>query len=58
MRTGKQIFLGTVSASDITMCLLAGCGSKNDAINQAEKAEKNRPSIGETKDIALSALAA
>jgi len=34
------------------MFLVAGCGSKNDAINQAEKTEKARPSIAETKDIA------
>jgi len=32
--------------------LLAGCSSKNDAISQAEKTEKDRPSIAETKDTA------
>jgi len=32
--------------------LLVGCSSKNDAISQAEKTEKDRPSIEETKVIA------
>jgi hypothetical protein len=32
--------------------MFAGCGGKNDAINQAEKTEKDRPSIAETKAIA------
>jgi hypothetical protein len=36
--------------------LLAGCGSKNDAINQAEKKDAIKgvpvPSLAETKDIA------
>ena len=36
----------------IGLFLAAGCGSKNDAINQAEKTEKDRPNIAETKDIA------
>jgi hypothetical protein len=31
--------------------LIAGCGSKNDAVSQAEKTKKDRASIGETKDI-------
>src|SRR5271169_1746368 len=39
------------SAAAIAVFLIAGCGS-NDAINKAEKTEKNRPSIAETKDIA------
>jgi hypothetical protein len=29
-----------------------GCATKNDAVAQAEKAEKNAPGIEETKDIA------
>jgi hypothetical protein len=32
--------------------VLVGCSSKNDAISQTERAEKDRPSIAETKDIA------
>src|SRR5271154_1847538 len=35
-----------------SIIVLAGCSSKNDAISQTESAEKNRPSIAETKDIA------
>jgi len=32
--------------------LFAGCGAKNDAISNAEKTDKDRPSIAETKAIA------
>jgi hypothetical protein len=32
--------------------MFAGCGGNNDAINQAEKTEKDRPRIAETKAIA------
>ena len=35
-----------------SIIVLVGCSSKNDAISQTERAEKNRPSIAETKDIA------
>jgi hypothetical protein len=35
-----------------TALLLAGCTGKNDAISQAEKTEKNRPNIEQTKAIA------
>jgi hypothetical protein len=52
MRTTKRIFHGALSASTIALVLIAGCGGKNDAINQAEKTEKDRPSIAETKAIA------
>ena len=52
MGTTKRIFLGALSASTIAFILVTGCGGKNDAINQAEKTEKDRPSIAETKDIA------
>jgi hypothetical protein len=56
MRTTKRIFLGALSASTIAVVLLAGCGSKNDAINQAEKKDSINggpvPSLAETKDIA------
>src|SRR5271169_3597650 len=40
-----------IAACAIGLFFVAGCGS-NDAINKAEKTEKNRPSIAETKDIA------
>src|SRR5215831_11581756 len=32
--------------------LFNGCAPKNDSVTQAEKGEKNRPSIAETKAIA------
>jgi hypothetical protein len=48
----KQTFLRASLAVALSTFLIAGCGGKNDAISQAEKAEKNRPSIAETKDIA------
>lgn len=51
----KRIFLG-VPAFAIGMFLVAGCGGKNDAINQAENKDAVNgvpvPSIAETKDIA------
>ena len=53
MKTGKRIFLGCALAGGITTAvLLAGCTRKNDAISQAEKTEKDRPSIEQTKAIA------
>src|SRR5271155_31670 len=48
----ERTFLRASLAVALSTFLIAGCGSKNDAINQAEKTEKNRPSIAETKDIA------
>src|SRR5271167_3147043 len=50
----KRRFHGAACAFAMAFAalLIAGCGSKNDAINQAAKTEKNRPSIAETKDIA------
>jgi len=41
---------GLVSA--IALTLITGCATKNDAVAQAEKSEKNAPGIIETKDIA------
>lgn len=39
-------------ASAIVMTLITGCATKNDAVAQAEKNEKNAPGIAETKTIA------
>lgn len=51
----EKIFLG-VPVFTIGLFLVAGCGGKNDAINQAEKMDAVNgvpvPSIAETKDIA------
>jgi hypothetical protein len=33
----KRAFLGSVQRVAMVLFLTAGCGSKNDAINQAEK---------------------
>ncbi len=56
MGTTKRIFVGALSASTIALVLIAGCGGKNDAINQAEKKDAINgvpvPSLAETKDIA------
>ena len=48
----KRHFLCAAQAVALSVFLIAGCGSKNDPINQAEKTEKGRPSIAETKAIA------
>jgi hypothetical protein len=48
----KRHFLCAAQAVALSLFLIAGCGSKNDRINQAEKTEKDRPSIAETKAIA------
>jgi hypothetical protein len=34
------------------LALATGCATKNDAVSQAEKTEKDRPGIAETKAIA------
>ncbi|MGB2625419.1 MAG: DUF1254 domain-containing protein, partial [Candidatus Acidiferrum sp.] len=51
----KKIFL-SIPAFTIGLFLVAGCGGKNDAINQAEKKDAVNgvpvPSIAETKEIA------
>jgi hypothetical protein len=39
-------------ATTVAAVLFAGCSTKNDAISQAEKTEKDRPGIEETKAIA------
>jgi hypothetical protein len=52
----KRISLATASASALAVMLLSGCGSKNDAISQAEKKDAINgvpvPSHGEAKAIA------
>jgi hypothetical protein len=51
--TRKRIFLGGALTGVVTsIILLVGCTNKNDAISQAEKTEKDRPSIEQTKAIA------
>ena len=49
----KRIFLGCAWVGAIISIILpVGCTSKNDVISQAEKTEKNQPSIEQTKAIA------
>ncbi|MFY9841528.1 MAG: DUF1254 domain-containing protein [Terriglobales bacterium] len=48
----KRIFPGVGLAIVMNMLFMAGCSSKNDAISNAEKMEKDRPGIEETKAIA------
>src|ERR1035438_967760 len=53
MKADKNKMIAVTMASAITATLLlSGCDTKNDAVAQAEKTEKNRPGIAETKDIA------
>src|SRR5271163_4378277 len=55
MSTTGRLFPGAVQAGVVAiavMFFLTGCGTKNDAISNAEKNEKDRPSIAETKAIA------
>jgi len=49
--TKGWLFRGAASAV-IPMMLLSGCSKKNDAISKAEKTEKDRPTIAETRSIA------
>jgi hypothetical protein len=51
MTKTKRICLYTIAACAFVL-LFIGCGAKNDAISNAEKTDKDRPSIAETKDIA------
>jgi hypothetical protein len=50
MKTIKRISFGV--ATVIATLFLVACSSKNDAISNAEKTEKDRPSIEQTKAIA------
>jgi hypothetical protein len=52
MKANKLIVLTGAMACSIALNLFTGCATKNDAVAQAEKTEKNRPSIPETKAIA------
>src|SRR5271169_6350678 len=52
MKTTKQILFSGGLASAIALTLITGCATKNDAISQTEKTEKDRPGIAETKAIA------
>jgi uncharacterized lipoprotein YajG len=42
----------TILAAALAALLLTACATKNDTISQAEKADKAKPSIAETKAIA------
>jgi len=44
--------LTIIIAAAFAAVLFAGCATKNDAVAQAEKNEKNAPGIAETRDIA------
>ena len=48
----RNAFITGAMACAIALSLLTGCATKNDAVAQAEKAEKNRPGIAEAKAIA------
>jgi hypothetical protein len=52
MKSNKRIYHTGAMACAITLGLLTGCATRNDAVARAEKTEKNRPGIAETKDIA------
>ena len=48
----KILNLRNLFAAALAAVLFAGCATKNDAVAQAEKNEKNAPGIGEAKTIA------
>jgi hypothetical protein len=52
MKADKRVYLADAMACAITLSLFTGCATRNDAVAQAEKTEKNRPGIAETKAIA------
>jgi hypothetical protein len=52
MKADKRIFLTGAMACSIALTLFTGCATRNDAVAQAEKTEKNRPGMAETKAIA------
>jgi hypothetical protein len=52
MRKPKRIYLHTIAVCSVVGFLFNGCGMKNDAISNAEKTDKDGPSIAETKAIA------
>ena len=48
----KSKFYNGALCGAIVLALLAGCGKKDDSISQAEKKDKDKPGIAETKAIA------
>jgi hypothetical protein len=52
MTKTKRILLGMTGTCAVIVFLFTGCGAKNDAVSKAEKTNKDRPSIAETKAIA------
>jgi hypothetical protein len=48
----KHNFLGAALVVGLALAVVAGCGKKDDPINQAEKKDKDKPGIAETKAIA------
>jgi len=50
--TMRNAFKMTVVFGATIASLLSGCGKKDDSISQAEKKDKEKPSIAETKAIA------
>ena len=52
MTMKRRMFLHGVWAGVVAAALLTGCAHSKDAVSQAEKTDKTRPSIAETKEIA------
>ena len=52
MKMKKRILYSSGLASALALTLITSCATKNDAVSQAEKAEKHAPGIAETKAIA------
>jgi len=51
-RFGRHTFFALGFYGAVIASLLSGCGKKDDAISQAEKKDKDQPSIAEVKAIA------
>jgi hypothetical protein len=52
MQLTKRTLSSGALACGITLSLLAGCATRNDTVAQAEKTEKARPGIAETRALA------
>ena len=52
MSSLRQVILSSVIFGTVVLSIFGGCATKNDAISRAEKTEKDRPGIAETKAIA------
>jgi hypothetical protein len=52
MKTTRKAFINGAMACSIALSLFTGCATRNDTVARAEKAEKDRPGIAETKAIA------